>query len=142
MLLIICVKLWFTTVFLLALVPCQIWLYFVQSFPCLFVGFNVRVEYVSFVKLVTSSRLARKWTTRKRPHEKHILGSCIDLCQVGFRESLRGLANSRVTHETLYLHDFKECFPHFFYTHYISSHYPRNCKEIFQIKNPSITLES
>ena len=35
---------------LLALIPCQIWLYFVQSFPYMFVGFNVRVECENFVK--------------------------------------------------------------------------------------------
>ena len=35
---------------LLALIICQIWLYFVQSFPCMFIRFNVRVEYESFVK--------------------------------------------------------------------------------------------
>ena len=44
----------------------------------MFVGFNVRVECESLVKTVkfaTCSRLARKWTTRERPHEKYMLES-------------------------------------------------------------------
>ena len=44
------VKLWIKTMFLLGLIPYQIWLYFVQSFPCMFVGFNVRIECESLVK--------------------------------------------------------------------------------------------
>ena len=50
MLLIIYVKWWFTSVLLLALIICQICLYFVQWLPCMFIRFNVRVEYESFVK--------------------------------------------------------------------------------------------
>ena len=53
----VCVKLWFTTMFLLALIPRQIWLYFVQSFPCMFVGFNVRVECESLVKNCENSEI-------------------------------------------------------------------------------------
>ena len=36
--------------FLLTLIPCQISLYFVQSFPYMLVRFNLRVECESLVK--------------------------------------------------------------------------------------------
>ena len=50
----VCVKLWFTTMFLLALIPR---LYFVQSFPCMFVEFNVKVECESLVKNCEDSEI-------------------------------------------------------------------------------------
>ena len=42
---------------MLAVIPCQIWLYFVQSFPCMFVEFNVKVECESLVKNCEDSEI-------------------------------------------------------------------------------------
>ena len=47
-----------------------------QSIPCIFVRFNVRVEYESLVKNCEeqrTSQLAREWTTCERLREKHML---------------------------------------------------------------------
>ena len=56
---------------MLDFILCQILLYFVQLFPYMFMGFDVRVECESLVKNCEDSEV-RDWTTRKRPREKHM----------------------------------------------------------------------
>ena len=102
--------------FLLVLILYQIWLYFVLSFPCMFVGFNIRVECESLLKncedsevrnlLAIGLRVDNPW---KATWEAHA-GSWKDYYQAVFRESLCDLANSRVTRETLCLEFLKFVF--------------------------------
>ena len=114
-------------------------MYFSQSFPCMYVGLNVRVEHERLVKnsevhdlLATSLQVDNP---RKAMWQVHV-GRWRVKCYDGFRESFRNLANSQVTH---CLDDFKVCFPNFF-THYISPYYPRNCKNTFRKKTLEIHL--
>ena len=69
------VKFWFTTMFLLTLIQCQIWLYFVQSFPCIFVGFNVRVECESLVKTCEESEVC-DCLMSEQPTKGHMRNTC------------------------------------------------------------------
>ena len=52
--------------FLLALILCQICLYFSQSFPCMFVEFNVRVECENLVKNCEDSEVRDLLATNSR----------------------------------------------------------------------------
>ena len=48
---------------------------FFQSFPCMFVRFNVWIECEKLVKNCEEKAIREwlEWTTRKKPHEKRIL---------------------------------------------------------------------
>ena len=64
---------------MLALISCQNWLYFSQSFPCMIVGFDVRVECENLVKICEepwSSRLARDWLASGLPTKGHVRSTC------------------------------------------------------------------
>ena len=90
----------------------------------MFVGFNVRVENKSLVKNCEDREVRDLLTIdlqvdnlQKVTWKAHD-GIWTVFCKAVFCKSLRDLANLRVTHKTLYLDVFKECFPHFF-THII-----------------------
>ena len=111
----------------------------------MFVRFNVRVECESLVKICEDSEVCdllaigtRVDNPRKAMWEVHA-GSWTNLCQAGFRDSLRNLANSRVTHETLCLDDFNCAFLISLPT-LNKPHYPWNCKETFREKTLAIHL--
>ena len=77
------VKLWFTNTFLLALILCQIWLYFVQLNlnkiqSNLSVRFNVRVECESLVKNC-EDRKVRDWLVSGQPAKGHVKSTCWNL---------------------------------------------------------------
>ena len=135
------------------------WLLFHVKFDCIlfnhflvfFVGFNVRVECESYVKICEESEFATgsQVDNPKRPREKHMLEFEQSHARLDFTNHFMTLTKSQVTRETLCLEHFKVCFPYLFfifYQNYISSHYPQNCKEFFQEtferENPSNTLES
>ena len=114
------VKLWFTTMILLALIPCQIWLYFVQSFSCIFLRFNVRVGCESLVKICEESEV-RNWLAidswvnnpQKVTWEAYARIWTV-FARLYFASHFSTQAKSRVTHETHYLNLFEMCFSHFF----------------------------
>ena len=125
------IKLWFRTMFYVKFycIP-------VQSFLCIFVRFNVRVEYESWWRIVKIEKFvigSRVDNSQKATWEAHA-GIWIIFCQTIFRKWLRDLANLQVTHKTLCLELFKKVFFSFLYLHYKSLRYPRNCKEIFREK--------
>ena len=102
--------------FLLALIPCQIWLYFVQSFPSMFVGFNVSVECESLVKNCEDNEIRDFLSTslwvdnpRKVKWEAHAK-IWIVFCKTVFHESLSYLGNLRVTRKILCLYVFNCAF--------------------------------
>ena len=131
---------------MLALISCQIWLYFLQSFPCIYVGLFVRDECERLVKNQESKKnqcnswlalekLARR-VTLERPRVKHMNRSwrVMPSCQI--REYFARKAISRGTREILCLVKQKSDLPNSLLTLYIPS-LPTKCKKCFQKENPS-----
>ena len=124
------------------MIPCQIWLYFVQSFPYIFVGFNVRVECESLVKICEESEFATSsWVDQ--PVKGHVRSTCknlISFCYAVFCESLRNSSQVVSDPRNSLLEPFWNVFFLFIYQHYIRSHYPQYCKEFFREKTVAIHL--
>ena len=90
-----------------------------------------------------SSQLARDWLVGGQPAKGHVRSTCWNLnnfCQAVFCESL--LDSSQVASDpwNSLLEPFWNVFFSFFYQHYISPHYPQNCKELLREKTLSINL--
>ena len=81
-----------------------------NHFPVFFVGFNVRVECESLVKICEEGEFAiGSWvTTCKRPHEKHMLESKQSHARLDFASYFATQAKLWVTHET-YCPEFFKC---------------------------------
>ena len=120
----------------------QIWLYFVQSFPCIFVRSNVRVECESSVKICEESEVCN-WLKSRQSTKGHMKSTCCNLnscCQVIFHESLHNSGQvARYPRNSLF-EPFWNVFFSFLYQHHISPHYPRNCNELFREKTLAIHL--
>ena len=118
-------------------------MYFVQLFPCMFVGFNVRVECESLVKNCENSEV-RDWLVSGQLAKGHVRSTCWNLnsllpgCISRVTSQLRA---SRKWSMKLSTWNFLKCIFLFFYQHYISPHYPRNCKETFREKTLTIHLK-
>ena len=124
---------------------------FIQSFSCMFVGFNVRIECVKLVKnrttcdllangsWVDNSQLACDWlwvdNSRKVTWEAHA-----ESWRVKCQEASCDLTNSQDDLRDALLACFSVLFS-FLYPYYKSSHYPWNCKETFREKTLEIHLK-
>ena len=128
---------------------------FFQSFPCIFVGFNLRVVCESLVKNLGRNgfhNLIRDWLTtadsQNKPYKKHMLE---------FEESLKGWFSQVARDSGQVASDPQNALPVAFwvvtflilYQHYINPYYPRNVKRRRSIfwrnfweRNPSQILES
>ena len=112
---------------------------FVQSFPCMFVGFNVRVECENLVKKrwrQWSSWVVCDWLasgpTCERSCEMHMLEVERISTRLYFASHFvtRPASNSWNS----LLETFLSVLFSFLYPHYINPHYPWNCKETFKEK--------
>ena len=115
---------------------------FCQSFPYIFVGFNVRVECESLVKIYEekwSSRLAHEWTTRERLHEKHMLESKQSFARLYFGRHFTTLPTREWLAKLSAWMILKSVFLISLHIH-MSIHYPRTCKETFREKILAIHL--
>ena len=87
------VKLWFSILLLLALIPCQIWLYFI-IINCMFVWVSVWNWWRN-----VKNRATHKWlasgATRERSHKEHMLEVEVFECD-GISWVTRNLANSQL----------------------------------------------
>ena len=88
---------------------------------------------------ILSSRLACKWTTLERPHEKHMLESEQFSTSCMSRVTLQ---LNQVTSDPLNLlpKPFWNVFFSFLHQHHIKPHYPQNCKELLREKTLAIHL--
>ena len=87
---------------MLALISCQNWLYFSQSFPCMIVGFDVRVECENLVKICEepwSSWLARDWLASGLPTKGHVRSTCWKLKESSAKRHLVTHLATRPTRE-------------------------------------------
>ena len=100
---------------------------------------SVRVWWrlVKIVKFATCSRLARKWTTRERPHEKYMLESKLAklyfVCHFMTWPTCEWPAKLSACMILIVLFSF-------LYPHYIRSHYLQNCKETLRERTLAIYL--
>ena len=124
---------------------CQIWFYFLQSFPCIYMSLFVRDECERLVKNQASkkyqcnSRLANEKLMRRvsceRPRVKHMTRSWRVLPDCQIHEYFMRKAISRGTHKTLCLAKRKSVLPNSLPTLYIHS-LPMKCKECFSERKP------
>ena len=98
-----------------------------QSFPCMFVGFMVRVECESLVNNCEERRtlrLAYEWTIRERPPKKHMLEAEESSARRHLAIHLASHLTTRPTHKMtreMHCQVVLMCFPNFF-THTIKAH--------------------
>ena len=93
-------------------------------------------KFVKKVKFATSSGVDN---LRKATWEEHA-GIWIVSCQVGFRESLHNSSQVAIDQWNSRPKPFWNVFFSFLYRHYVSSHYPQNCKELLREKTLAIHL--
>ena len=73
-----------------------------NNFPVFFVGFNVKVECESLVKIYEEGEfmIGLRLTPRERPREKHMLESEQSHVRLDFTSHFMTQVKLRVTHET------------------------------------------